>query len=286
MARAGGKTFSWLFDTGTSVICMTAESFHAAFPFDKPRRVQNAQHCTAASGNKMHSLGIFEIDLQIKGKSFKHNVNVIDQLTDNIIGIDFMHKHKLHYDVLTWQVKISGINIDQIVAIKEQTLPVLASTVITAKYKGSVDKNCNYVASIFAPKTPMISRMPDIVSIDKNNNCKIIVDNCAPYDVVIDRNDILGIMDAEPDTLIPLEDSTISSILKNIEKQLPKVPKKKLTKADIALKAHLNVPEQYKQKYIDILHKHQQAISANKYDLGLATNFKHKIHLKDSAKVY
>jgi len=26
-ARAGGKTFSWLFDTGASVTCMTAESF-------------------------------------------------------------------------------------------------------------------------------------------------------------------------------------------------------------------------------------------------------------------
>jgi len=49
---------------------MTAESFEAAFPNQQPRRVQNAQHCTAASGNQMNSLGIFEIDLQIKGKSF------------------------------------------------------------------------------------------------------------------------------------------------------------------------------------------------------------------------
>ena len=285
-ARAGNKTFSWLFDTGASVTCMTAASFHAAFPGLKPRRVQNAQHCTAASGNKMNSLGIYEIDLQIKGKTFSHHINVINQLTDNIIGIDFMHKHKLHYDVQTRQVKISGTDIDQIVAIKEQTLPALASTVITAKYKGKVDKNVNYIASIYAPRTPTITGMPAIVSIDKNNNCKIIVDNCAPYDVIIDRNDILGIMDTESDDLIPLEDSTISAILSDIDKHLPKVPKKKLTKAEIAQKAHLNVPSEYKQKYVDILYKHQNAISANKYDLGLATNFKHKIHLKDNAPVY
>jgi hypothetical protein len=95
-ARAGGKTFSWLFDTGATVTCMMAESFQVVFPHSKPRRVQNAQHCTAASGNKMNSLGIFEIDLQIKGKTFEHNIKVIGQLTDNIIGIDFMHKHKLH----------------------------------------------------------------------------------------------------------------------------------------------------------------------------------------------
>jgi hypothetical protein len=81
--------------------------------------------------------------------------------------------------------------------------------------------------------------MPVIVSIDKNNNCKIIIDNCAPYDVTIDCNDILGI---ESHNLIPLEDSTISAILSDINKHLPKVPKKKLTKAEIAEKAHLNVP--------------------------------------------
>ncbi len=43
---------------------------------------------------------------------------------------------------------------------------------------------------------------------------------------------------------------------------------------------------EYKQKYIDILHWHQKAISVNIYNLGLASNFKHKIHLKDNNPVY
>ncbi len=124
-AKAGGQTFSWLLDTGTSITCMTAQSFNAAFPTSKPQKIQNAQHRTAASGDKMNSLGIFEIDLQIKRKKFTHHIIVIDKLTDNIIGIDFMHKHKLHYDMQTRQVKIAGIDGDQIVAIKEQTLPAL-----------------------------------------------------------------------------------------------------------------------------------------------------------------
>jgi hypothetical protein len=57
---------------------MTAKSFNGAFPHSKPPRVKNAQHRTAAFGNKMNSLGIFEIDLQIKGKTFKHHINVIN----------------------------------------------------------------------------------------------------------------------------------------------------------------------------------------------------------------
>jgi hypothetical protein len=46
------------------------------------------------------------------------------------------------------------------------------------------------------------------------------------------------------------------------------------------------VPKEFKQKYIDILYIHQKAISVIKYDLGLAKNFKHKIHLKDNNPVY
>jgi hypothetical protein len=67
-------------------------------------------------------------------------------------------------------------------------------------------------------------------------------------------------MDTEPDDPIPMEDSTILAILQELENKLPKVPKRKLTKEKFATKAHLNVPDKYKQKYNDILHKHQQAI--------------------------
>jgi hypothetical protein len=150
------------------------------------------------------------------------------------------------------------------VAIKEQTLPAFASTVVTAKYKGKVNKDMTYIASIFVPNTPTVSRMPAVVSIDKDNNCKINVDNCAPFDVVIGRNDILGFMDIETDELIPMENSTIAAILNDIEKYLPKVPKKKLTKTKMAAKANLNVPSEYKNQYVDILYKHQKAIIANK----------------------
>ena len=46
------------------------------------------------------------------------------------------------------------------------------------------------------------------------------------------------------------------------------------------------MPSEVKNKYIDILYKHQAAISMNKLDLGRAKNFTHKIHLKDNNPVY
>ncbi len=146
----------------------------------------------------------------------------MDTLTDNIIGIDFMHKHKHHYDVQTRQVKIASIDGDQIVAIKEQVCKLVP--------------NVNFIATIFAPKNPMLSGMPAVVSIDKNNNCKIVIDNCAPYDVTIDRNDIIGLVDKETDELQLLENATISAVLSDIDKNYQKCLSKNLQKKKLQQK--------------------------------------------------
>ncbi len=84
---------------------------------------------------------------------------------------------------------------------------------------------------------------------------------------------MLGIFDLAQNNLIPIQDSVFSSILSECNDKLPKVPKKKVSKEDNEQKAHLL--------------KHQEAaISTNKYDLGLAESFTHKIHPKDTNLVY
>ena len=44
-----------------------------------------------------------------------------------------------------------------------------------------------------------------IVNSNRSKNCKIIINNCAPYDISLLRNDILGIFDLETHKLIPIE---------------------------------------------------------------------------------
>jgi hypothetical protein len=68
-------------------------------------------------------------------------------------------------------------------------LPAMTSTVIKAKFKGTRDEKATYVANICAPRTPMVSGMPSIMNIDENNICNIVVENCAPYDVTLERDD-------------------------------------------------------------------------------------------------
>jgi superfamily II helicase len=119
----------------------------------------------------------------------------------------------------------------------------------------------------------MISGIPSIVNIDENNICSIIVENCAPYDVTLERDDIIGVMETEPDDLVPLTDDFISSVCQDMHNRFPKVKRKRLSRDEIRRRCHLQVPEEFHERYLDILCKHQDALSIDKYDLGLAKDF-------------
>jgi hypothetical protein len=50
-----------------------------------------------------------------------------------------------------------------------------------------------------------------------------VVENCAPYDVTLEKDDILGVMETEQNELVPLTDDFISSVCQDIHNLFPKV---------------------------------------------------------------
>jgi hypothetical protein len=127
------------------------------------------------------------------------------------------------------------------------------------------------------PEDPIVSGMPSVVSIDDNNICRLVQENCAPYDVTLQGRNVLGMMEIEDEDMIPLTDDFISSVCHDIYTCFLKVKRKRLSRDDIQKRSHLQVADEFKEQYIDILHKHQDALSINKYDLRLAKDFMHKI---------
>jgi hypothetical protein len=132
---------------------MNKELFDLAFRHFKPKQISKPQSCATASGDKMSSCGVFEVDLWIKGNKFTHPVNVIQELNKNIIGIDFIHAHKLTY-IIGPQVKFAGARTNSIAALKKVVLPALTSTIVKAKFKDQRDAQATYVDNICAPRTP------------------------------------------------------------------------------------------------------------------------------------
>jgi len=93
-------------------------------------------------------------------------------------------------------------------------------------------------------------------------------------------------METEEDELVPLKDDFFSSVCQDIHNRFPKVMRKRLSREEIKRQCNLQVPEEFQERYLDILCKHQDALSIDKHDLGLAKDFKHKIHLKMQDPVY
>jgi len=107
------------------------------------------------------------------------------------------------------------------------------------------------------------------------------VENCAPYDVTLEYGDLQGLIAIEEEDLIPLTDDAMSSVCNDIHQRFPKMKKKTWSRNKISQKCHLQVPDEFKDRYINLSHKNQEAISLSKYNLGLAKDFTHKIHLKN-----
>jgi hypothetical protein len=177
----------------------------------------------------MNSIGIYEIDLYIKGQKFTHPVNVINELNDNIIGIDFMHRNKLVYNVNLRQVKFADEKMITICATKQITIPAMTSSIITTKFNGNSHPDKMYIATIHCPGALTLTGVPSLVTIDNNQNCKVVIENCAPYDVTIERNDIMGIIEMEEDKLYPLTDEAAAGICAIIKSNIPDTPRIQLT---------------------------------------------------------
>jgi hypothetical protein len=85
------------------------------------------------------------------------------------------------------------------------------------------------------------------LNLDKNNICNIIVENCAPFDVTLERDDILGIMEIEEEELVPPTDDFISSVCQDIHNRFPKVKRKRLSREEIKQWCHLQVLEEFQE---------------------------------------
>jgi hypothetical protein len=186
----------------------------------------------------------------------------------------------------TRQVKFADAKMNTICATKQVTILAKTSSITTMKFNGETHPDKAYVAMIHCPGAPTLTGVPLPVSIDSKQNCKIVIENCAPYEVTIERNDLIGIVEIEEDEMYPLTDKAATDICSAIKSNIPNTPRTRLTREDIYKRCNLKVPEEFKDRYLDILFKHQDAISVDKYNLGLARNYKHRIHLKNEDPVY
>ena len=290
---------SWLFDTGASRTCMPEKTFRKMFsPGNRPSplpRKETDYELKDAGGNDLGLLGTYLLTFNIRGRSVQHEVVVLKNLTDSILGADFMHRHHLSYDAYARQYIWADEPrkwTNAIFSASERTfIPALQTKVVKINTLNDQAQPCsedsNAIAFISA-QNPYLSNQPGLVKFNQQGKSFIRIQNCAPFDINIERNEKLGFLENCPEIseMSELNNEFMDKILSNSQI----TPDTKLSfeerKTRIYKDANIEVPEEYKEKYYKLLTKYSDLFSDTKYDLGRATHFFHKIHLKDKEPVY
>ncbi len=148
------------------------------------------------------------------------------------------------------------------------------------------------VATISTPHS-LITGPPGLIKFNKEGVAYVVVQNCSPYTIWIERNDPMGYAEhhTEEQRSEKLEKKFLAHLLKDVTINSIQQEKTKLwteeAKMDHILEhAHINIPMSYMSKYRSLPLKHFSIVSIDKPDLGRVNHFFHKIHLKDNEPAY
>jgi hypothetical protein len=175
-------------------------------------------------------------------------VQIANESSKNILGIDFLQKFRLHIDPRTKEVTFQSYPSKALFATKNFTIPPLATTLVQVRIFQMIKNHLHYIADIGAPKQPLISGLSTLVSFDHRNQCTLQIQNCAPHKVNVHTGDILGILSLEEEEPIPFNDDSLATICEQIYQRLPKIKKKAWTRKEIEKRCHLGAPETYRSR--------------------------------------
>ncbi len=157
-----------------------------------------------------------KIDIFIRNRKCTHAVKIADESSENILGIDFLQKFRLHLDPKTKEISFQSAPSKALFATKNFTIPPFATNLVQARTFQNIDSQLHYIADIGVPKQPLISGLSTLVSFDHRNQSTMPIQNCAPHEIHISTGNILGILSTEKEEPIPFNDDSLATICEQI----------------------------------------------------------------------
>jgi hypothetical protein len=122
---------------------------------------------------------------------------------------------------------------------------------------------------------------------DSLGQVTVAVKNCAPTDLELHRKDFVGnIENIENCETREINPAYLQAIAEQRANARPRQTLTAKMRHFIKSNVKLHVPEQFQQKYLNLLLKHHEAISQDKFDLGRTDTLIHEIALKTTEPIY
>ncbi len=286
-----------LYDTGADISCMNEKIFRQIPLQNRPQKLDmyKLPNFRSIGGQPLPVRGLYEFAFNINSKLIKHQCYVSPDLNEPLIlGIDFIQQHQLWYcpknKSFAWdgqpnwgqgQLKVCNATI-----IPPLSVAYIKATICTESASLPAQSNL-CIANIASSLHPLITGGPYLVEPDSLGQVTVAVKNCAPTDLELNRNDFVGsienIENCETREINPAYLQTIAEKRANAHpRQTLTAKKRQFIKSNVKL----HIPEQFQQKYLNLLLKHNEAISQDKFDLGRTDTLMHEIALKTTEPIY
>ena len=283
-----------LYDTGADISCLDEKEFRK-IPVDlRPKANPFSTHkqYLSASKDPLEIKGVFELPITICGRTIRHPFYVIKNLSDPaILGADFIHEHKLAYCPekrdFFWSAKkwVNGI------ATLTSTCILPAFSVASVKINLHTTEGTRptqptpVLVQIQSEDTPLLAGGPGLIHPDTQGQAVVEIRNCGPEYYELKRGQVIGSLEnAEDYEMEPMDPKRINAIVGSTKiKRVDMTPE---MNEFIEQNAKINVPNNYLDRYMQLLKKHHEVFSKDKTDLGRSDLIQHEIHLKSEDPIY
>ena len=200
--KLGNTPFSALFDTGADISCINEQLFRKLHVTNRPKQLppDKAHQFKSAGGQTLEVKGKYRLPIQLAGKQVEHDFYVIKNLNKPVIlGIDFITDKKLQYCPQAQEFYWLGEQQWRQGTIKTtSTITLTPLSVTNIKVCLVTDTSCRptqevpCMMEIQAPDFPLVSGGPALIKIDNQGIACVQIQNCAPFNVEIPRNSVIG----------------------------------------------------------------------------------------------
>ena len=214
---------SFLYDTGAQRSCMPFKAFKRIYGSTNVKKINANLNIRDAGGNDLGYKGTYLLPIQLMGKRIMHDMVILENLQDNIIGIDCIHKHFLGYSSVRqspiWETP--PIDSGTLKTTERVFVDALSSRVIKVKCQDvqgqNFGQNTSMIATIDTPHT-LLTGPPGLIKFNNEGIAFTVLQNCGPFGIWIERDTPIGFADemAAQDKLEKLDRKFVSAMTNQI----------------------------------------------------------------------
>ncbi len=189
-----------LYDTGSSITCMSRKTYDNLQPRDIVTRREDLGGlvCASASGDAIRAQERPTLRFTVLGKTIEQPMYIMNRLHEAfIIGIDFIEKHSLgfcpRHREFYWNSQCPREHVASLGLKESFTIPALGRRRCKVKVDDRSYAGRTVVASVAMSQYPWIRGGPVLTTVNENGDVWVEIGNSSPITRELQRMDQVGL---------------------------------------------------------------------------------------------